>query len=59
MSHHDIITPLAFARKLAAITPKLPKMLVGKWPLESRHTKTVGVQLTLVAFIDGLQQEYE
>ncbi|MFP5430409.1 MAG: long-chain-acyl-CoA synthetase [Gammaproteobacteria bacterium] len=29
MSHQDLITPVTFARKLAAITPKLPKMLVG------------------------------
>ena len=44
MSHHDIITPLAFARKLAAISPKLPKMLVGlKMAANTDATVPVGL----------------
>jgi len=29
MSHQDVITPLAFARKLAATAPKVPRMVMG------------------------------
>jgi len=44
MSHQDIITPIAFARKLAAITPKLPRMLVGlKMAANTDATAPVGL----------------
>ena len=44
MSHQDLITPVAFARKLAAITPKLPKMLIGlRMASSTNATEPVGL----------------
>lgn len=44
MSNKDLITPLQFARKFAALAPKLPRMVTGlKLASNTDPTKTVGL----------------
>lgn len=44
MSKQDVITPLQFARKFAALAPKLPRMVMGlKLASNTDPTKTVGL----------------
>lgn len=44
MSHNDVITPTQFARKFAALAPKIPKMVQGLvLAANTDPTKTVGL----------------